>query len=79
MANRAPYYRIVFGLAALYNVGFGLWAGFAPRSFFDLFDLAPPLHPALWRCFGMFVGTYGLAPCAPAARPTGFTLWPVSS
>jgi hypothetical protein len=61
VANRAPYYRIVFGLAALYNLGFGLWAGFAPDSFFNLFDLPPPLYPALWRCIGMLVGTYALA------------------
>ena len=61
MANRAPYYRIVFGLAALYNLGFGLWAGFAPGSFFDLFDIPAANYPALWRCIGMMVGTYALA------------------
>src|SRR5881628_2097895 len=45
MANRAPFYRIVFTLAALYNLGFGLWAGLSPGSFFDLFDLRQPLYP----------------------------------
>ena len=69
MANRAPYYRIVFGLAALYNLGFGLWAGFAPGCFFNLFDLTPPLYPALWRCIGMMVGTYALAYGYAAWRP----------
>ena len=59
--GRAPYYRIVFGLAALYNFGFGLWAGFSPGSFFDLFELRPPNYPAIWSCLGMVVGTYGLA------------------
>jgi hypothetical protein len=61
VAERAPYYRIVFGLAALYNLAFGLWAGFAPYAFFDLFHLRPPLYPAIWSCLGMAVGTYGLA------------------
>ena len=61
MAERAPYYRIVFGLAALYNLAFGLWAGFAPYSLFDLFHLRPPLYAAIWSCVGMVVGTYGLA------------------
>jgi len=60
MANRAPYYRIVFTLAALYNLGFGLWAGLSPGSFFDLFDMRQPLYPAIWSCLGMVVGTYGL-------------------
>lgn len=69
MANRAPYYRIVFGLAALYNLAFGVWAGFAPGSFFNLFDLAPPTYPALWRCIGMLVGTYALAYGYAAWRP----------
>jgi len=61
VAERAPFYRIVFGLAALYNVAFGLWAGFAPYAFFDLFHLRPPLYPSIWSCLGMVVGTYGLA------------------
>ena len=61
MAERAPYYRIVFGLAALYNLAFGLWAGFAPYAFFDFFHLRPPLYPSIWSCLGMVVGTYGLA------------------
>ncbi len=61
MAKRAPYYRMVFGLAALYNLAFGLWAGFAPYAFFDLFRLRRPFYPAIWACLGMVVGTYGLA------------------
>jgi hypothetical protein len=69
VANRAPYHRIVFGLAALYNIGFGMWAGLTPHSFFNLFDLAPPVYPALWRCIGMLVGTYGLAYGYAAWRP----------
>src|SRR3989442_10292330 len=60
MANRVPYYRIVFTLAALYNLGFGLWAGFSPGSFFDRFELRQPPYPAIWSCLGMVVGTYGL-------------------
>jgi small multidrug resistance pump len=60
LLRRAPYYRIVFGLAALYNLGFGLWAGLAPFAFFDLFEMRPPLYPAIWSCLGMVVGTYGL-------------------
>src|SRR5213594_4293625 len=60
VGNRAPYYRIVFGLAAVYNLAFGLWAGLAPDAFFDLFHLRQPLYPSIWSCLGMVVGTYGL-------------------
>jgi len=58
---RSRLYRLVLLLAAAYNLAFGLWAGFWPASFFDLFGLAPPLYPAIWRCLGMVVGLYGLA------------------
>ncbi len=60
MANRAPFYRIVFTLAALYNLGFGVWAGFSPDSFFQTFELRAPVYPAIWSCLGMVVGTYAL-------------------
>ena len=36
---RAGLYRGMFLLAALYNTAFGLWAGFWPNSFFDLFGM----------------------------------------
>src|SRR3989454_7600602 len=68
VGNRAPYYRMVFGLAALYNLGFGLWAGFSPGSFFDRFELRQPLYPAIWSCLGMVVGTYGLGYAYAALR-----------
>lgn len=57
----ARVYRIVFTLAAAYNIAFGLWCALAPRQFFRLFDLAPPLYPSIWSCLGMEVGLYGVA------------------
>jgi len=59
--ERASYYRIVFGLAALYNFAFGAWAGLAPDAFFSIFRMRPQLYPSIWSCLGMVVGTYGLA------------------
>jgi hypothetical protein len=66
--DRARLYRLIFGVAALYNLGFGLWAGFWPEHFFDLTRLAPPLYPALWRCLGMVVGVYALGYAYAARR-----------
>jgi hypothetical protein len=57
---RARLYRLIFGLAAAYNIGFGLWTVLAPRGFFDLFRLAPPRYPAIWSTLGMVLGLYGL-------------------
>lgn len=65
---RARLYRAIFLLAALYNLAFGAWAGLWPASFFDVFGLAPPLYPAIWRCLGMVVGVYGLAYAYAALR-----------
>jgi hypothetical protein len=58
---RARLYRLLLGAAALYNLGFGLWAVLWPRSFFDLFEMAPPRYPAVWQCLGMVIALYGLA------------------
>ncbi|HYS28289.1 MAG TPA: hypothetical protein VEQ12_02135 [Candidatus Limnocylindria bacterium] len=57
---RARLYRLIFGLAAAYNIGLGLWAVLTPRGFFDLFRLAPPRYPAIWSTLGMVLGLYGL-------------------
>lgn len=66
-AERARIYRLVFGLAAAYNVSFGIWAALRPAAFFDLFRMAPPRYPEVWQCLGMVVGLYGLL-YAHAAR-----------
>lgn len=57
---RARLYRLIFAAAAVYNVGFGLWAALLPRSFFTRCAMAPPLYPAIWACLGMVIGLYGL-------------------
>jgi hypothetical protein len=62
-------YRAIFGLAALYNVAFGLWAGLWPGAFFQVFRLEPPRYPSIWACVGMVVGVYALAYAAAARRP----------
>jgi hypothetical protein len=57
---REKLYRLVFGLAAIYNFAFGLWACLWPRSFFDSVEIASPNYPALWSCLGMVIGLYGI-------------------
>lgn len=63
------FYRILFALAALYNLAFGIWAGFFPLHFFHLFSLPPPLYPSIWACVGMIVGIYAIAYARVAWKP----------
>jgi hypothetical protein len=58
--SRAQIYRLIFIIAGVYNIAIGLWAAVAPRAFFDVFELGPPSHPAIWACLGMVIGLYGL-------------------
>jgi hypothetical protein len=57
---RSKIYRLLFGLAALYNVAFGSWACFWPETLFARLEMAPPNYPGLWQCLGMVVGLYGI-------------------
>ena len=59
-SHRARLYRLIFSLAAAYNVGLGLWAVLAPNSFFDLFQMARPRYPSIWSTLGLVLGLYGL-------------------
>lgn len=62
-------YRVLFGLAAIYNTAFGIWAGFFPLSFFNLFGLGEPRYPVIWSCLGMVVGVYAIAYAYAAWKP----------
>ena len=57
---RTILYRLIFSLAAIYNVAFGLWACLWPGAFFNSMEMAPPNYPGLWQCLGMVVGLYGV-------------------
>jgi hypothetical protein len=73
-AYRAKLYRLIFTLAAIYNIAFGLWACLWPRAFFSSLEMAPPNYPGIWQCLGMIVGLYGVlyasaAWCLDRAKP----------
>jgi small multidrug resistance pump len=62
-------FRITFALAGVYNLAFGVWAGFWPQTFFTLFGIEPPRYPQIWACVGMVVGVYGLLYLHAAWKP----------
>jgi hypothetical protein len=57
---RSMIYRLIFSLAALYNIAFGVWACFWPGALFAMLKMAAPNYPSLWQCLGMVVGLYGI-------------------
>lgn len=72
---RRRMYRIVFALAGVYNLAFGVWAGFFPTAFFHVFELEAPRYPSLWACLGMIVGVYGFLYLHAARRLD--QAWPI--
>jgi hypothetical protein len=68
-------FRIALVLAGCYNLAFGLWAGFWPQDFFELFAIEPPRYPRIWACLGMVVGVYGLLYWHAAWKLE--TAWPI--
>ena len=53
-------YGVIFRVAGVYNILFGLWAGVFPAAFFDLFGMDAPRYPQIWQCLGMVIGLYGV-------------------
>src|SRR6187549_4055810 len=67
--RRRRFHRVVFALAGLYSVGWGLWSIADPQWFF--FSTGMPLanQPAVFACLGMVVGLYGILYLDVARRP----------
>ncbi len=65
---RAKLYRLIFSLAAIYNLAFGLWACLWPEAFFSWIKMPPPNYPSLWQCLGMVVGLYGILYASAAVQ-----------
>jgi hypothetical protein len=66
---RSKVYRLVFSLAALYNIAFGIWACFWPEALFAKLEIKAPNYPSLWQCLGMVVGLYGILYAYAAVNP----------
>jgi hypothetical protein len=60
MIRRRQFHRIVFVLAGLYNIGWGVWSALDPQWLFRLSGLEPLNHPSIFACLAMVVGLYGI-------------------
>lgn len=73
--KRRKFHRIVFLLAGIYNIGWGLWMSFDPQWLFRFAGMEPINYPDVFACLGMVVGLYGIVYLEIARRPErGFLL-----
>lgn len=73
--RRRRSHRIVFCLAAAYNVMWGIHAAVDPGALFRFAHMPAGRYPEVWACLGMVIGLYGIVYLEIARRPElGFVL-----
>jgi hypothetical protein len=60
MIKHRRWYRIMFCLAGVYNILWGLYAVWDPQWLFRFSHLPKQNHPEIFACLGMVVGLYGI-------------------
>jgi len=58
--SRRKLHRIVFCLAGIYNIAWGLYSVWDPQWLFRYSGLPLENHPQIFACLGMVVGLYGI-------------------
>jgi hypothetical protein len=59
MVQHRRLHQVVFVIAGIYNIAWGLYAVYDPQWLFRFSGLAPLNHPQIFQCLGMVVGLYG--------------------
>jgi hypothetical protein len=73
--KRRGFHRIIFLLAGVYNIGWGIFVALNPNWLFDFAGMEPINYPDVFACLGMVVGLYGIVYLEIARRPErGFLL-----
>jgi hypothetical protein len=57
---RRKFHRIVFVVAGLYNMGWGIFSVADPQWLFRFADMPLQNHPQIFACLGMVIGLYGI-------------------
>jgi hypothetical protein len=57
---RRRFHRLVFCIAGVYNISWGLYACYDPQWLFRFSGLPLMNHPQIFACLGMVVGLYGI-------------------
>lgn len=72
---RRSFHRVLFVVAGLYNIGWGLYSSLDPQWLFRFTGMPLQNHPEIFACLAMVVGLYGVVYLEVARRPErGFVL-----
>jgi uncharacterized membrane protein HdeD (DUF308 family) len=66
---RRKFHRVVFVLAGIYNILWGIYSAFDPQWLFRFAGLPLLNHPSVFSCLAMVVGIYGVLYLDVARRP----------
>jgi hypothetical protein len=69
MIRHRERYRIIFCIAGVYNILWGLYAAWDPQWLFRFAGLPLQNHPQIFACLGMVVGLYGILYLEIARQP----------
>jgi len=61
--------RLLFSLAAAYNLAFAVWTGFWPGHVFDALGVPPPWPSFVTRAMAASIAAFGIAYAYAAKRP----------
>lgn len=67
--KRRKFHQIIFILAGVYNIGWGLFTALYPEWLFKFAGMPPMNYAEIYACVGMVVGLYGLVYFEVARRP----------
>jgi hypothetical protein len=67
--KRRRFHRIIFLLAGVYNIGWGLFVALNPNWLFRFAGMEPINYPDVFACLGMVVGLYGIVYLEIARKP----------
>jgi hypothetical protein len=57
---RRQFHRVVFAVAGVYNIAWGLYAAIDPQWLFRFARMPQANYPQVFACLGMVVGLYGV-------------------
>lgn len=60
MIKRRKFHRIVFTLAGIYNILWGLYSAYDPQWLFRFAKMPLQNHPEIFACLAMVIGLYGV-------------------
>jgi hypothetical protein len=69
MMPRRGFHRVVFLIAGLYNIFWGIYSAVDPQWLFRFSGLPLLNHPAVFSCLAMVIGLYGVLYLDVARRP----------